>query len=256
MEDVWIAGLDCRKPMVSSDLFQTSRVFRDLAPASLEALALRARIIAFRRDERISPLINPPKRLLLVLSGVAKLTAATIDGHERIVHVFRPGDLLGSQVLIEQSPEAAYEIVAMSSVNAVSFDLADLHAVSGEHADVLIAVTRAFVSRLERLTDRLMAAMSEEVSVRLCRLLLDFVGEDHHGSGDFIHLEHPLTHETMAHIVGASRPHTSSVLADLERRGVVKRNRRDLLVRPEMLAEIVKQETSLRVPPEPRGAPA
>ncbi|MGH7566029.1 MAG: Crp/Fnr family transcriptional regulator [Gemmatimonadota bacterium] len=242
--------------MISSDHFQTSRVFRDLAPASLDALARHARIIAFRRDERISPLINPPRRLLLILSGVAKLTAATIDGHERIIYVFRPGDLLGSRVFIEHSPEAVYEIIAMSSVTAVSIDLADLHAVGRERADVLIAVTRGFASRLERLTDRLMAAMSEEVSVRLCRLLLDFVAEDDHGSADFVHLEHPLTHETMAHIVGASRPHTSSVLADLERKGVVKRNRRDLLVRPEMLAEIVKQETSRLVPPGPRPAPA
>jgi CRP-like cAMP-binding protein len=234
--------------MVSSDLFLASRAFRDLLPASLDALAQRARMITFRRDERISPLINPPKRLLLIQSGVAKLTAATIDGHERIIYVFRPGDLVGARVLIEQSPEAAYEIIAMSSVNALSVDLADLQAVGREHPDVLIAVTSAFARRLERLTDRLMAAMSEEVSVRLCRLLLDFVEEDRHGSGDFVHLEHPLTHETMAHIVGASRPHTSSVLADLEMRGVVKRNRRDLLVCPEMLAEIVKQDTSRCVP--------
>ena len=251
-----VRGTRLPLPMISSDLFQTSRAFRDLAPASREALARHARIITFRRGERISPLINPPKRLLLILSGVAKLTAATIDGHERIIYVFRPGDLLGSRVLIEHSPEGEYEIVAMTSVKAVSVDLADLHAVGKECPDVLIAVTRAFGGRLERLTGWLMAAMSEEVSVRLCRLLLDFVREDDHGSGDFVHLEHSLTHETMAHIVGASRPHTSSVLADLERRGVVKRNRRDLLVRPEMLSEIVKQGTRLHVPSEPRAAPA
>jgi CRP-like cAMP-binding protein len=242
--------------MVSSDLFLASSAFRDLAPASLDALALRARTIAFRRGERISPLINPPKRLLLIQSGVAKLTGATIDGHERIIYVFRPGDLLGSRVLIENSPEAAFEIVAMSSVKAISVDLADLHAVAREHSDVMIAVAGAFAGRLERLTHRLMGAMSEEVAVRLCRLLLDFVEEDRHGSGDFVHLEHALTHETMAHIVGASRPHTSSVLADLERKGVVKRNRRDLLVRPDMLADIVKRETSQLIPPEPRIARA
>jgi CRP-like cAMP-binding protein len=77
------------------------------------------------------------------------------------------------------------------------------------------------------------------VSMRLCRLLLDFadIGDD--GSDRFVRLAHPLTHETMAHIVGASRPHTSTVLSELEQQGIVKRQRRDLLVHPQRLAEMV-----------------
>jgi CRP-like cAMP-binding protein len=77
-----------------------------------------------------------------------------------------------------------------------------------------------------------MAATSEDVVVRLCRLLLDFVDEASRESDDFVGLEHPLTHETMAAIIGASRPHTSSVLAELEVLNVVRRRGRKLLVNP------------------------
>ena len=231
--------------MVPPDLLQKSPAFRDLRPPTLEALSRLARKAEFRRDERISPLINPPRRIVQIVSGLAKLAGPTVRGHERIVYVFRPGELVGSRVFLDESPESAYEIVAMTRVEGVVLELKDLLAIGREHPDLLVAVTSSFSRRLQYLTDRLMAAMSEEVSVRLCRLLLDFVQDGASDSTDLVPLGHTLTHETMANIVGASRPHTSSVLAELERRDVVQRRRRDLLVRPSGLLSVIRHEIDL-----------
>jgi CRP-like cAMP-binding protein len=227
--------------MVTRDLLLTSPALRELGPGALDAIALRARTIEFRRGERVAGLVNPPKRLVFLLAGLAKLSAATVDGRERIVYVFRPGDIVGSRVLLDRSLESDYEVVAMTRLSGVVLDLADFQAITEEHPEVLIAVTQNLTRRLERLTTRLMGVMSEEVSMRLCRLLLDFVEVEQHGPDAFVRLVHPLTHETMAHIVGASRPHTSTVLSDLEKEGIVKRQRRDLLVNPRRLAETIGQ---------------
>lgn len=226
--------------MVPVSIFQASP-FRGLSEESLEALAQRARPIAFRRNERIASLVNPPKRLVLICSGVAKLAMATVNGHERIVYVFRPGDLVGSRIFLTNSAEAAYEVVAITPVHAISIDLAEIQAIGRDNPEILLAVTSTFARRLERITERLMGVMTEDVTVRLCRLLLDFVAEDQERSSGYVPLQHPLTHETMASIVGATRPHTSGILAELEAKGVVKRSRRALLVRPEGLSEILKQ---------------
>ena len=227
--------------MVSRDLLLRCNALRDLGPATLDAIAERAKTIEFRRGERVAGLWNPPRRLVFLTSGLAKLSAATVDGRERIVYVFRPGDIVGSRVLLGPSLEADYEVVAMTRLSGFVLDLADFQAVAEAHPDALIAVTRALTRRLERLTARLLGAMSEEVSMRLCRLLLDFVDVGESGSDQFVRLVHPLTHETMAHIVGASRPHTSTVLSGLEKGGIVKRQRRDLLVNPHRLAKAIGQ---------------
>jgi CRP-like cAMP-binding protein len=196
------------KEVVTRDLLLTCPALRELRPEALDAVARRARTIEFRRGERVTGLVDPPRRLIFLLTGLAKLAGATADGRERIVYVFRPGDIVGSRVLLGPSLEAEYEIVAMTRLSGVVLDLAEFQAVGEEHPEVLIAVTQAFASRLDRLTARLMGAMSEEVSMRLCRLLLDFVDAGERADR-FVRLTHPLTHETMAHIVGASRPHTS-----------------------------------------------
>ena len=231
--------------MVSLDLLQASPAFRDLRAETLQAVARVARKAEFRRDERIAPLINPPRRIVQIVSGMAKLAGPTLKGHERIVYVFRPGELVGSRVFLDESPEAAYEIVAMTRVEGIVLELSDLIAIGRDHPELLMAVTSSFSRRLHFLTERLMAAMSEEVAVRLCRLLLDFVEEGARDSDDLVPLSHTLTHETMANIVGASRPHTSSVLAELERRDVVQRRRRDLLVRPSGLHAVILHEIDL-----------
>jgi DNA-binding transcriptional regulator GbsR (MarR family) len=45
----------------------------------------------------------------------------------------------------------------------------------------------------------------------------------------------------MAQIIGASRPHTSTVLRDLEEMGLVRRrSERGLLVRPEGMSRMVR----------------
>ncbi|HET7691649.1 MAG TPA: Crp/Fnr family transcriptional regulator, partial [Gemmatimonadota bacterium] len=217
----------------------TSPALGELGPAALDAIARRARIIEFRKNERVAGLVNPPRRLIFLLAGLAKLSAATVDGRERIVYVFRPGDIIGSRVLMGRSLESDYEVVAMTRLSGVALELADFEDITGEHPEVLISVTQALTRRLARLTARLMGVMSEEVSMRLCRLLLDFADIGNEGSDRFVRLAHPLTHETMAHIVGASRPHTSTVLSELEQQGLVKRQRRDLLVNPQRLAEMV-----------------
>jgi CRP-like cAMP-binding protein len=225
--------------MVDRDLLLTSPALAELRPAALDAIARRAKTIEFRKNERVAGLINPPQRLVFLLAGLAKLSAATVDGRERIVYVFRPGDIVGSRVLLDRSLESDYEVVAMTRLSGIALELADFQAITEEHPEVLIAVTQTLTRRLERLTARLMGVMSEEVSVRLCRLLLDFAQGGSNGPDGFARLTHPLTHETMAHIVGASRPHTSTVLSELEQQGIVKRQRRDLLVHPQRLAEMV-----------------
>jgi CRP-like cAMP-binding protein len=225
--------------MVDRDLLLTSPALAELRPAALDAIARRAKTIEFRKNERVAGLINPPQRLVFLLAGLAKLSAATVDGRERIVYVFRPGDIVGSRVLLGKSLESDYEVVAMTRLSGIALELADFQAITEEHPEVLIAVTQTLTRRLERLTARLMGVMSEEVSVRLCRLLLDFVEGGQNAPDGFVRLVHPLTHETMAHIVGASRPHTSTVLSELEQQGIVKRQRRDLLVHPQRLAEMV-----------------
>lgn len=230
------------------------------------ALANAAREVTFSVDERLIPIGQPPQRLLILIDGLVKLVGVSANGHERILAVHRPGDLVGPGVLLDRH-EHDYEANAMSPGRALSISRRDLLIVGRDHPSIIMTLAKEVSRLLAEMTDRMMTATSAEVPVRLSQLLLEFahrmddggrrdgerqagrledgvlvVGGNGNGGRPeaFVPLSYPLTHESMAQIVGASRPHTSTVLRDLEKLGAVQRkSRRGLLVAPGRLRQIV-----------------
>lgn len=226
---------------VTLDVMEKARPFAALPTAAREALARSAREITFKPGERLIPLGQPPQRLLVIVDGLVKLVGVSANGHERILYVHRPGDLVGPTVLLDQF-EQDYEAAAMSEGRALSISRRDLLIVGRNHSAIIMALAKEVSRLLASMTERMMAATSSEVPVRLSQLLLEFARRDgvDGRAPDMVPLSYPLTHEAMAQIVGASRPHTSTVLRDLEDLGAVRRKSvNGLLVRPSRLKEIV-----------------
>lgn len=212
-----------------------------VARLSLEArrrLAEISREVTYASQERIASLVRPLRDILIVLEGRAKLVAVTEDGVERILYVYRPCDVIGSRILLEESAEAGFEVVAMNDVQALAIPKTGFLAIAKEHPELLESITRVLLGRVDRLMSWMMAAMSDDASDRLSKLLLDFAKNEAPEPEEFVPLEYPLTHETMAQIIGASRPHTTTLLRELEREGAVRRIKpRGLLVCPARLED-------------------
>lgn len=240
---------------VSVDIVLNCRPLKGLSSDASRELCEVARDVQFGKDERLIPLGQPPQRLLIVTQGLAKLVGVSANGHERILYVYRPGDLVGPTVLLDNFRHD-YEVTAMSPAQTLAVSRRDLLMVGRRHPSVIVAVAQEVSRLLVAMTERVMSATSAEVPVRLSQLLLEFAqtngeratGERANGNGatgeregGFVPLSHPLTHEVMAQIVGASRPHTSTVLRDLEVLGAVQRKSRSgLLVRPSRLSAILE----------------
>lgn len=230
--------------MIDPQILDACPALVGLAASARADLAEVGREVEYAPEERLVPLVRPSRQLLFILGGLAKLTGVSMNGVERIVYVFRPGEVAGSRILLEETAEAAYEIIAMLPLRAVAVSRPDFVRVGEAHPELLMAVTQEFSRRLTALTGRMLAAMSEDVPVRLGQVLVDFAD----GDGDeLVPLSYPLTHEAMAQIIGASRPHTSTVLRDLEENGLVRRrSARGLLVRPAGLRAMVQGAPGFR----------
>jgi CRP-like cAMP-binding protein len=225
---------------VTPQSLSVCRSLSDLTPAAREVRAEHARAVEFQPGERLIPLGQPPQRLLILTEGLAKLVGISLSGHERILCIHRPGDMVGPSVLMDNM-ENDHEVVAMSRVRALAISRRDLLIVGRTQPSLIMALAREVSRQLVAMTERVMTATSAEVPVRLSQLLLEFAGGDDSDLEAFVPLAHPLTHESMAQIIGASRPHTSTVLRDLEGRGAVqRRSGRGLLVRPSRLRNIVE----------------
>ncbi|MGH7551104.1 MAG: Crp/Fnr family transcriptional regulator, partial [Gemmatimonadota bacterium] len=164
----------------------------------------------------------------------------TEQGVERILYVYQPCEIIGSRILLEESVESPFEVIAMEDIHALSITKADFTAVAIDHPEVLESITRVLLDRVETLATWMLAAMSVDASIRLAKLLLDFADEEH--AAEFVPLKYSPTHETMAQIIGATRPHTTTLLRDLEAKGAIRRLRpRGVLVSPPRLRKLLKE---------------
>ena len=235
---------------VTLDLLGECRPLQNLAEPARRALAEVGRQAHFRSGDRLIPLGQPPQRLLIMVEGLAKLVGVSANGHERILYLHRPGDMVGPTVLLDNYRHD-YEVSAMSPVRALAVSRRDLLMMGREHPSIIVCVAQEVSRLLVAMTERVMAATSAEVPVRLSQLLLEFAHRNGQQAEEFVPLDYPLTHEVMAQIVGASRPHTSTVLRDLEMLGAVQRkSRRGLLVRPSRLARILQNGDTSDLPEE------
>jgi CRP-like cAMP-binding protein len=220
-------------PEQALEMIDRCPAFRDLSVEARRTLARCCSLVEFAAEERVVPVTETLARILIIIEGRAKLVGLAEGGVERILYVYHPGDVIGSRILVQESTESPFEVVAMGRVLAATFPRRQFMAAAREHPDVFTSVTRLLLQRLDDLSRWMLAAMSSDATMRLAKLLLDFAVDHEAPPGTFVSLKYPLTHETMAQIIGASRPHTTTLLRDLEGRGLVRRLRpRGLLVSP------------------------
>jgi CRP-like cAMP-binding protein len=227
-------------PEQALEMIDRCPAFRDLTLEARRALARCCGTVEFVAEDRIVSVTESLRRILIVVEGRAKLVGLAEGGVERILHVYHPGEVIGSRILLPDGAESPFEVVAMGRVLAAAFPKREFMAVAREHPAVFSSVTSLVLERLDRLARGMLAAMSTDATMRLAKLLLDFAVDHEAPPGTFVSLKYPLTHETMAQMIGASRPHTTTLLRDLQERGLVRRLRpRGLLVAPSGLAGLL-----------------
>lgn len=205
-------------------------------------LAGASREIRFAAGARIVSIAKPLLDLLILLEGWAKLVGVTEEGVERILYLYRPCEIIGSRVLLDKSAESPYEVVAMENVHMLAIPRKAFVEISNDDPELIESVTRVLLNRVDRLMTGMLAAMSVDASLRLSKLLLDFAADAAPSAEGFVALDHSPTHETLAQIIGASRPHTTTLLRRLEREGAVRRLKpRGLLVNPARLQERLRE---------------
>lgn len=229
-------------PHLAIPLIERCPPLASIAREPKHRLARICREVRFKAGERIFSIAHPADRVLIVLDGLAKLVGITEDGVERILYVYQPCEILGSRLLLKDSPESPYEVVAMEDLHALAISKADFMTVTQEYPEVMEAVTRVLLERIDDLAEWMLVAMSLEASLRLAKVLLSFADTDAKAENGFVPLKYSPTHETISQIIGASRPHTTTLLRELEEEGAVRRLKpRGLLVCPARLERELRE---------------
>ncbi|HTA07196.1 MAG TPA: Crp/Fnr family transcriptional regulator [Streptosporangiaceae bacterium] len=196
-----------------------------------DARALRTDIVdvVLDRGERLFTEGDAGDKLYIILTGKIKLTKAAPDGRENLLSVHGPGEMFGELSLFDPIPRtSSASAVTNARLAAIAHD--DLRTWLSSRPEVAMHLLQALAQRLRRINEVKADLVFTDVPGRVAKALLDL--SDRFGvlTPDGVQVNHDLTQEELAQLVGASRETVNKALADFAARGWIQLAAKSVLV--------------------------
>lgn len=206
----------------TADFLATVPLFSGLERHDLQQFAELTREKFYPRGSVILFEHDPGDSLFVVREGRVKVVLIGEDGREVILGVLGISDHFGELALIDDRPRSAH-VIAMEDSHLLVLRRDDFRRRVESSPAVAWSLLSELSRRLRRADEKIGGLVLLDVPGRIARLLLDMAEE---GGSDVI--EKPLTHQTIAQMIGASRETVSRAMKDFQDAGWITVERRKI----------------------------
>jgi CRP/FNR family cyclic AMP-dependent transcriptional regulator len=201
-----------------------------LDPSAREALRKRGQPCSYARGREVVHEGQVPDRVLLLRSGLVKVSRVVLGGREVVLAYRGPGELVGEQSALDGEPRSA-TVAAVEPVEGLVFSHSAFRGFLREHPDGALALL-ALLSRRLREADSRRAEFSTlstmgRVAARLVELSDRFGDEAENGR---IRISLPITQEELAGSTGASIESVGRALQTMRSLKYIETRRREIQV--------------------------
>jgi CRP/FNR family transcriptional regulator, cyclic AMP receptor protein len=208
----------------TADFLASIPLFSGLPAEELERFAELTRERSYPKGSVILFQDDPGDSLFVLRDGRVKVVLIGEDGREVILGVLEPGAHFGELALIDDQPRSAH-VIAMEDAQLLVLRREDFKRRVEANPTVAWALLTELSRRLRRADVKIGGLVLLDVPGRIARLLLDLSGES--GSEQ---IEKPLTHQTIAQMIGASRETVSRAMKEFQDAGLIRVERRKISI--------------------------
>ena len=168
----------------------------------------------------------------LLLRGRVKVTVDTLDGHEIVVSVLGPGDLVGEfEPLDDHGGPRNANVIALEPVECRVLTGTEFRSYLDSHRATRMLL-QVIIDRLVTADRRRIDSGSLDAAHRLARLFVEFVdlAERDIAVGQLIDLDIPLTQHELATLIATSHKSLVRTLASMRKQGFISTARRSITV--------------------------
>jgi CRP-like cAMP-binding protein len=199
--------------MSTAQFLATVPLFSGLTPDQLARFADVTREKSFPKGSIIVFEQDPGDSLFVVRSGRVKVVLLGEDGREVILGILEVGEYFGELALIDEQPRSA-NVIAMEDSSLLVLRREDFRKRVEEAPSVAWALLIGLSRRLRQADSKIGGLVLLDVPGRVAKLLTDLARES--GSDT---IPRVLTHQTIAHMIGASRETVSRTMKEFQDSG-------------------------------------
>jgi len=204
-------------------------LFTALDDVSAASLRASMTVVKLSRGQVLFKEGKAGDSLFIVVDGKLKLGITSNDGRENLLSILGPGDMFGELSLFDPGPRTA---TATAVVDSKLLALAHDQVIGWikEHPQVSLQLLGRLAQRLRKANDVLSDLVFADVPGRVAKAIIELGERFGTQKPDGLHVNHELTQEDLAHLVGASRETVNKALADFVNRGWIKLEPRTVIV--------------------------
>jgi CRP/FNR family transcriptional regulator, cyclic AMP receptor protein len=211
------------------DALSEAPLFDALNEEDSRALRAMVLVVKLNRGERLFAEGDKGDQLYIIISGKIKLTKAAQDGRENLLSVHGPGEMFGELSLFDPVPRTA-SATAVTDAELAALAHEDVRTWLSSRPEVAMHLLQALAQRLRRINEVKADLVFTDVPGRVSKALLDLAERFGVQNSDGIQVNHDLTQEELAQLVGASRETVNKALADFAARGWIQLAAKSVLV--------------------------
>ena len=163
--------------------------------------------------------------LYIILSGRVKVLIPDEEGHEVILSVIGPHEFFGEMGLLDELPRSA-SVETLESCDMLRLSKAGFTGILKDNFELAMLIMRNLVRRLREADRKIESLALIDVYGRVARLLIDLA---ENMDGKWI-VERAPPKQEIARMIGASREMVSRVVKDLQKKGLIRAEKRRIHV--------------------------
>jgi CRP/FNR family cyclic AMP-dependent transcriptional regulator len=204
-------------------------IFQKLSSSELEMLMTIVVPRQFPRDTVLFFEGDPSDSLHLILSGAVKVYRTSPEGHERILKILGPQEIVGELAMLDGEPRSA-SVAALDDTRTLSLSRRDFEGFVAERPAFLWKVLESLCDRLRHTNGEMTEMVFRSVPYRLLYRLAQLCRTHGETSPAGCRIRVKLTTADLAAMVGSGRETVGRLLERFQEEGLIRRVRDELVV--------------------------
>lgn len=214
---------------VDEAVVRKAPIFLGLDEAAATTLRSSMTLVKLRKGQSLFKEGDDGDHLFIVSSGKVKLGTKSPDGRENLLMILGPGDMFGDLSLFDSGPRTA-TATAVTETKLLSLGQDKVIPWVKEHPEVSLHLLARLASRLRRTNEVVGDLVFADVPGRVAKALIDLGVKFGEKREEGLFVNHDLTQEELAQLVGASRETVNKALADFAQRGWIRLEARSVMI--------------------------
>ena len=214
---------------VDEAVIRKAPLFSGLDSSAADALRTSMNLVKLRKGQSLFKEGDDGDHLYVVSSGKVKLGTKSVDGRENLLMILGPGDMFGELSLFDSGPRTATAI-AVTDAKLLALGQDKVIPWVREHPEVSLQLLARLASRLRRTNEVVGDLVFSDVPGRVAKALIDLGVKFGDKRTEGLFVNHDLTQEELAQLVGASRETVNKALADFAQRGWLRLEARSVMI--------------------------